>query len=82
MHSCGGWVPSEVGVGGVRYLAFAVSIMEAEASRPRTECAREAISAVRRPSPQPRSRILSVGCGSSHWVIVVASWGTKAAEVV
>ena len=49
---------------------------------PVTEAQDSLIWAVRMPSPQPRSRILSCGWGDSQVVMVDARAGTKEAEVV
>lgn len=55
---------------------------EAEASRPRTEAQRAAISAVSRPSPQPMSRMVSVDCGSRYCNTLVVSFGTNDAAAL
>lgn len=69
----------------VWYFEVAVEMKEGEASMPfmcppgRIE---ETIWEVRIPSPQPRSRIWSPGCGDRYWRTFVVSLGTKeAAEV-
>ena len=52
----------------------------ADASRPVMDSQRVAILAVRMPSPQPRSRILSEDWGSSHDIMVVVNSGTNDAD--